>query len=204
MGWRVSERRETPILVLGRVRVQGQVCSPRSLLPGRCPGKCAVCLHSTQPPAPDLPTRHGHCQHCLPRLPVLLCDLGKRNSLSEPQFPPLERGDNPPTQSGGIHGWGCHSYSRSCCQQESTWSVCAAEGGTPLAQARSDARREGPWCRPGLAPARPPAGTDVGGGRPLSARLLSHSFPALPAPRERGEVGGDRGRGGEPGEWAES
>lgn len=55
------------------------------------------------------------------------------------------------------------------------------------------------WLRPGRLPGR-----TLGEGGPSPARLLSHSFPALPAPRERGEVGGDRGRGGEPGEWAES
>lgn len=127
------------------------------------PGECAVCLHSTQPPALDSPAGHCGCQHWVPRVPVPLCDSGGRHSFSAPQFPPWKVGITAPLPHplhklpGGLHGWGCRRRR----QKESTWSVCPAAERTPPARARLAGRQAGGppgvgqgWLLPGRLPGR--------------------------------------------------
>lgn len=132
--------------------------------PGRCLGKRVVCLHwrrlsSTQPAALDSPTGHPHCQHCIPRVPVLLRDLGKCNSLSEPQFPALESGDNPCRQLGGLR-CGAAALFPAAAASKNPRGVLALprEGRTPWPGLSWTAGRR-PHSRPKLAPGWPPGRT---------------------------------------------
>ena len=106
MDWGVSERRETPVLVLGGCWDPRSGLQPRVPPVWEVPGE--VCGLSTLNPASalDLPAGHQGCQHRVPRVPVPLCDCGGHFSVSAAQSPPLESGDNPPPrQAAGKVTW---------------------------------------------------------------------------------------------------
>lgn len=153
-----------------------------------------VCLRSTQPLPFTCQLGTAAASTVSPGCQFRFVTVaGIARSVSAAQSPPLESGDNPPTPTS--FGEGYMVGADAAAARRSPRRVSARpRGGLPRPEhGRPGVRREGPRCRPRLAPARPPARTDVGGGRPHPARLLSHRFPALPAPR----AGGRGGRGGD-------
>lgn len=199
MGWRVSERRETPILVLGvfgskvRSAAQGPSClggargsaqsvyTPPSLLPQTC--QLGMVTASTASPG---------CQFCF----VTWVSVTASLNLS---FLPWNVGITPPRSWEGYMAGDATLIPALAVSKNPRGVSALPKGGTPLAQAGSDVRREGPWCRPGLAPARPPARTDVGGGRPLSRQTPESQFPG--AASTTGKGGGGWGQGEGRGAW---
>lgn len=78
----VSERRETPALELGVLGCKARSAAQGPSCLGGVRGSRAVHTGRDLAPPSVLPWA---CQPRIPRVPVLLCDLGKCNSLSEPQ-----------------------------------------------------------------------------------------------------------------------